>query len=60
VRRLAQAPTHYKVELRRPASGDGRTDRMWRAVERIHTGSIVPLRFASLEAAQAHAARLSR
>jgi hypothetical protein len=33
---------------------------MWRAVERIHTGSIVPLRFASLEAAQAHAARLSR
>jgi len=51
-----QAPPHYEVELRQ---GE-RTGTTWRAVRRIGANGIVPLKFASLEAAQAHAARLGR
>jgi hypothetical protein len=59
VKRVAQAPSHYEVELRQPASGDGRTDKAWRAVRRVGPdGTMQPLRFATLQAAQAHAERL--
>ena len=60
MRRLAQAPTHYKVELRRPARGTAGPTGCGARSSAFSPGSIVPLRFASLEAAQAHAARLSR
>jgi hypothetical protein len=47
---------HYEVELRQPDPGDGRTGTSWRAVRRVDpNGTMRPLRFASLEAAQAHA-----
>ena len=59
MRRVAQAPSHYEVELRQPASGDGRTEATWRAVRRVGPdGTMQPLRFATLHAAQAHAGRL--
>ncbi len=59
MRRVAQAPSHYEVELRQPASGDGRTEATWRAVRRVGPdGAMQPLRFAALQAAQAHAERL--
>ena len=60
MKRVAQAPSHYEVELRQPTSGDGRTEATWRAVRRIGANGIVPLKFASPEAAQAQAARLGR
>ena len=60
MRHVAQPPAHYEVELRQPAPGDGRTEATWRAVRRIGANGIVPLKFASPEAAQAHAARLGR
>ena len=60
VRRVAQGPSHYEVELRQPAPGDGRSDTTWRAVRRVGPdGSMAPLRFSSMQAAQAHAERLS-
>ena len=59
MRRVAQAPSHHEVELRQPASGDGRTEATWRAVRRVGSdGTMWPLRFATLQAAQAHAGRL--
>jgi hypothetical protein len=59
VRRVVQAPSHYEVELRQPAPGDGRSDTSWRAVRRVGPdGTMAPLTFASLQAAQAHAERL--
>jgi hypothetical protein len=60
MRRVVQAPSHYEVELRQQAPGDGRTDTAWRPVRRVGPdGTMQPLRFATLHAAQAHAARLS-
>ena len=50
---VAQAPSHYEVELRRPGSGDGETDAMWRPARLVR-----PRTFATLAAAQAHAERL--
>jgi hypothetical protein len=59
VRRVAQAPSHYEVELRQSASGDGRTEATWRAIRRVGPdGTMQPLRFATLEAANTHAGRL--
>ena len=59
MRRVAQAPSHYEVELRQPAPGDGGTSATWRAVRRVGPdGAMQPLRFATLQAAQAHAERL--
>ena len=52
-------PSHYEVELRQAAPGDGRTGATWRAVRRVGPdGTMAPLTFGSLEAAQAHAERL--
>jgi hypothetical protein len=53
VRRVAQAPSHYEVELRQPGSGEGGTDAAWRAVCLVRTRT-----FATLAAARAHAERL--
>ena len=59
MRRVAQAPAHYEVELRQPASGDGRTEAAWRAIRRVGPdGTMRPLRFATRQAAQAHTEHL--
>jgi hypothetical protein len=58
VKRVAQAPSHFEVELRQPAPGGG-TGASWRAVRHVGPdGSMAPLRFGSLPAAQAHVERL--
>jgi hypothetical protein len=60
MRRVAQPPVHYEVGLRQPAPGDGRTGATWRAVRRVGPdGTMLPLRFATLQAANIHAERLS-
>ena len=59
MRRVAQAPSHYEVELRQPGSREGRPEAVWRAVRRVGPdGTMQPLRFATLQAANAHAERL--
>jgi hypothetical protein len=59
LRHVAQAPSHYEVELRQPASRDDQTETMWRAVRRVGPDGIMqPLKFATLQAASAHAERL--
>ena len=59
MRRVAQAPAHYEVELRQPTPGGGRTEAAWRAVRRVGPdGTMQPLKFATLQAATAHAERL--
>ena len=58
MKRVAQAPAHFEVELRQPDPGDGRTGTAWRAVRRVGPdGSMAPLRISSLQAALAYAAR---
>jgi hypothetical protein len=59
MKRTSQGPSHYEVELRQPAPGDGRTDTAWRAVRRVGPdGTMQPLTFGSLQATQAHVERL--
>ena len=59
MRRVAQAPAHYEVELRQPASGGARAEAAWRAVRRVGPdGTMQPLKFATLQAANAHVERL--
>jgi hypothetical protein len=59
VRRVAQPPAHHEVELRQPALGDGRGGATWRAVRRVGPdGTMQPLRFATLQAANTHVERL--
>ena len=59
MKHVAQAPSHYEVELRQPGPDDGRTGATWRAVRRVGPdGAMQPLRFATLQAANAHAERL--
>ena len=59
MRRVAQAPSHYEVELRQPAPGGGRADTSWRAVRRVGPdGAMAPLKFSTVQMAQAHAERL--
>ena len=54
MRRVAQAPSHYEVELRQPAPGGGRSSASWRAVRRVGPdGSMAPLKFGNVQAAQA-------
>jgi hypothetical protein len=55
MRRIDQGPSHYEVELRQ---ADQRTGTARRAVRRIQVNGIVPLKFGSVQAAQAHAERL--
>jgi len=59
MRRVAQPPAHYEVELGQPTPRDGRTETAWRAVRRVGPdGTMQPLRFATPQAANAHAERL--
>jgi hypothetical protein len=59
VRRGAQPPAHYEVELRQ-ADQDGRGGTGWRAIKRVlPNGMVAPLKFGSVQAAQTHAGRLS-
>ena len=59
MRRVAQLPSHYEVELGQPTPRDGRTGTAWRAVRRVGPdGTMQPLKFATLQAANAHAERL--
>ena len=59
MRRVAQPPAHYEVELGQPTPRDGRTETAWRVVRRVGPdGTMQPLRFATLQAANAHAGRL--
>jgi hypothetical protein len=53
MKRVAQAPSHYEVELRQPDPGGGRTGPAWRPVSLMRT-----LTFATLDSARTHAARL--
>ncbi len=55
MRRIDQGPSHYEVELRQADQGTGTA---WRAVRPIQVNGIVPLKFGSVQAAQAHAERL--
>jgi hypothetical protein len=59
MKHVAQAPSHYEVELCQPAPDDGRTGATWRAVRRVRPdGTMAPLTFGNLQVAQAHAERL--
>ena len=59
MRRIAQAPSHYEVELRQADRQGERTGTGWRAIRRVQPdGTMQPLRFGTLQAAQAHAGRL--
>ena len=59
MKRVAQVPSHYEVELRQPDPGNGGTGATWRAVRRVGPdGTMAPLRFGTVQAAQAHAERL--
>jgi hypothetical protein len=59
MKRIAQAPSHYEVELGQPTPRDGRTETAWRAVRRVGPdGTMQPLKFATLQAANTHAERL--
>ena len=59
MRRVAQASSHYEVELRQPGPGLGRTEATWRVVRRVvPDGTMAPLKFGTLQAAQAHVERL--
>ncbi len=61
MRRVAQAPSHYEVELRQPDPGENRTGTTWRPVRSVQPdGTMPPLKFGSLAAAQAYARRMSR
>ena len=55
---VAQAPSHYEVELR-AGHGRGRTGTAWRPVRRVGPdGFMSPLTFATLAAAQTYAKRM--
>jgi hypothetical protein len=61
MKRAERGAAHYEVELRQPDPGDGRTGTSWRPIRRVGPdGTMAPLEFGSLEAAQAHAGRLNR
>ena len=59
MRRVAQPPAHYEVKLGQPTPRDGRAETAWRAGRRVGPdGTMQPLKFATLQAANAHAERL--
>jgi hypothetical protein len=59
MRRVALAPSHYEVELRQAGRRDEQAGIGWRAIRRVGPdGAMQPLRFGTLQAAQAHAGRL--
>ena len=61
MRHVAQAPSHYEVELRQAARQDERTGAAWRPIRRVQPdGTMRPLTFGGLGVAQAYARRMSR
>ena len=61
MRRVAQPPAHYEVELRQAARQNEMTGTAWRPVRRVGPDeTMAPLTFSSLSAAQAYAKRLNR
>jgi len=57
VRHVAQAPSHYEVELHQ----DGQAGTAWRAIKRVGPdGFMSALAFATLAAAQTYAKRMNR
>jgi hypothetical protein len=59
VKRVAQAPAHYEVELRQADRQDERAGAAWRPIRRVQPdGTMQPLKFATLQAANTHAERL--
>ena len=61
MRRVAQAPSHYEVELRPAGRQNERTSTAWRPVRRVGPdGAMSPLTFATLAAAQTYARRMDR
>ena len=61
MKRVAQAPSHYEVELRQADCQDETAGAAWRPVRRVEPdGTMQPLKFGGLSAAQAYARRLDR
>ena len=61
VRRTDQGPAHCEAELRPADRQDESALSSWRPIRRVEPdGTMRPLTFASLGAAQAHAKRMSR
>ena len=61
MRRTDQGPAHYEVELRPADRQDERPGTAWRPIRRVEPdGTMQPLKFGGLGAAQAYARRLDR
>jgi hypothetical protein len=59
MKRTEQGPAHYEVELRQADHQNERTGTSWRPIRRVGPdGAMAPLRFITVQAAQAHAERL--
>ena len=59
MRRVAQAPSHYEIELRQAVRQNEVAGPAWRSVRRVGPdGTMAPLTFGSLSAAQSYAERL--
>jgi hypothetical protein len=60
MRHVAQAPSHYEVELRQAGHRDEQAGNGWRAIRRVGPdGAMAPLTFATLAAAQTYAKRMN-
>jgi hypothetical protein len=61
MKHVHQAPSHYEVELRQGDHQDGQAGSAWRAIKRVGPdGTMAPLKFASLQTAQAYGRRMNR
>ena len=61
MKRVTQGPAHYEVELRQADHWNERTGTAWRPIRRVQPdGTMSPLTFGNLEAAQAYVRRMSR
>ena len=59
MKHVARPPSHYEVELRQVARQNEMTRAAWRSVRRVGPdGTMAPLTFGSLSAAQSYAERL--
>ncbi len=61
MKRAGHGVAHYEVELRQPDPQEDRTGMTWRPVRRVQLdGTMPPLKFGSLAAAQVYVGRLNR
>src|SRR4051812_50012278 len=61
MKRTEQGPAHYEVELRQADRQDERAGAAWRPIRRVQPdGTMQPLKFGGLSAAQAYTRRLDR